>query len=379
MWTKPWKYSEGFIIGAGSFLLGTVLQLLVGPIKWSLFAWPVNIIVLLVLLACITVLYLVKKRFYIARWLMSIQAAVPAMAFCAVQTLVMGLSGWSMLDFWPLVLSYLWVDLIVGLACLNRICHFKWSSVPFLCNHVGLFIALTAATLGSSDRIQLNVSTVEEGEPAVHAIDDEGFVQELGMSIQLHDFIMELYPSDFVFLDGDGMLLDDAERPEWSIAKVQELPLAFPVDDGASFEASVEVGAAPAAEIVVTNKTTGESISGWVSCGSFLLPYFDLELDRNTMVAMANPQPKRFASDVTVTSDNGKSVNALVEVNKPLKFEGWHIYQLGYDEKLGVWSDTSVLQLVKNPWLPLVDIGIIMLLVGAVFNFLTAAKKKEEK
>lgn len=46
---------------------------------------------------------------------------------------------------------------------------------------------------------------------------------------------------------------------------------------------------------------------------------------------------------------------------------------------MGKWSNLSVFELVKDPWLPVVYIGIFMLLLGAVGMFLTASRKKEEK
>ena len=46
MWTKPWKTAEGFLIGGGLFAVGLALQLCMGPVDWSLFAAPVNWIML---------------------------------------------------------------------------------------------------------------------------------------------------------------------------------------------------------------------------------------------------------------------------------------------------------------------------------------------
>ena len=66
-------------------------------------------------------------------------------------------------------------------------------------------------------------------------------------------------------------------------------------------------------------------------------------------------------------------------MNRPFAIEGWKIYQLSYNEQMGKWSNLSVFELVKDPWLPVVYIGIFMLLLGAVGMFLTASRKKEEK
>ena len=42
MWSKPWSYKEGLIIGAGLLVIGALLQITVGGINWNLFAWPGN-------------------------------------------------------------------------------------------------------------------------------------------------------------------------------------------------------------------------------------------------------------------------------------------------------------------------------------------------
>ena len=48
MWSKPWSYKEGLVIGAGLLVIGLLLQMTVGAIHWDLFACPVNVIVLMV-------------------------------------------------------------------------------------------------------------------------------------------------------------------------------------------------------------------------------------------------------------------------------------------------------------------------------------------
>lgn len=46
MWIRPWGFKEGCLIGAGLLVTGWLLQITIGEIDWSLFAYPVNIIVL---------------------------------------------------------------------------------------------------------------------------------------------------------------------------------------------------------------------------------------------------------------------------------------------------------------------------------------------
>ena len=92
---------------------------------------------------------------------------------------------------------------------------------------------------------------------------------------------------------------------------------------------------------------------------------------------MPDREPKRYASDVNVYTKSGKSYRSVIEVNKPLKVDGWKIYQTGYDERRGKWSEVTKLELVKDPWLWLVYTGIIMMMCGAVCLFVFAKKKSE--
>ena len=45
---------------------------------------------------------------------------------------------------------------------------------------------------------------------------------------------------------------------------------------------------------------------------------------------------------------------------------------------MGKWSNVSVFELVRDPWLHAVYVGIYLLIIGAVGMFLTAGKKKEK-
>mgnify|MGYP000893117158 FL=1 len=44
---------------------------------------------------------------------------------------------------------------------------------------------------------------------------------------------------------------------------------------------------------------------------------------------------------------------------------------------MGKWSNVSVFELVSDPWLNVVYVGIYLLLIGAVGMFFTAGKRKE--
>ena len=92
-----------------------------------------------------------------------------------------------------------------------------------------------------------------------------------------------------------------------------------------------------------------------------------IELKQFIMETYDDGSPKRFASEIQILTKSGQNLLTTVDVNKPVEVEGWKIYQYGYDTQMGAMSDTSILELVSDPWLPYVYAGIYMMLAGAAF------------
>ena len=291
-WTKPYGMKEGFIIGGGFIIAGLMLQLSVGPVNWDVFRWPVNGIVYAGFLALIVITFLLRKKVYGFLFIGTYKAAIPALVYTVVLTIMMGLTRqevngtWlnNMLSFWPFVLIYVYIAVILGQIILRRMLHFtNWRrDIPFLLNHLGLFLAMTTATLGNADMQRLKMITVKGGSEW-RALTSQQQVVTMPFAIELKEFIMETY------------------------------------DDGS---------------------------------------------------------PKRFASEIHILTKAGKDIQTTVEVNKPVEVDGWKIYQYGYDTQMGPMSQTSILELVSDPWLPLVYTGIYMMLAGAVCMFILGGRKR---
>jgi cytochrome c biogenesis factor len=92
---------------------------------------------------------------------------------------------------------------------------------------------------------------------------------------------------------------------------------------------------------------------------------------------MTRPEPKRFVSDIDVYAEDGSHGHALLEVNKPYKMGHWMLYQYGYDNEAGNLSAYSVIELVYDPWVTPVYIGIILLACGSVCMLWSGNKRKE--
>ena len=197
---------EGFLIGGGLVFAGLMLELSVGPVVWDAFAWPLNGIVLAGFLVLLTAMVCLRNKVYAFKWMTTYQAAIPAMVYAVALTIIMGLTRqqvngtwiYNMLSFWPFVLIYLYITVILGLIIhlrLRKIFRGQGSlkrDIPFMLNHLGLFLALTMATLGSAD-IQRVKMICSVGEPEWRALTQGQTIKEMPIAIELKKFIMETY------------------------------------------------------------------------------------------------------------------------------------------------------------------------------------------
>ena len=217
-WKQGLTMKEGFLIGGGLIVAGLMLELSIGPVAWEAFAWPVNGIVLAGFLALVALIFILgnsqlsivnSQLKQVFHFIGTYQAAIPAMVYAVVLTIIMGLmrqqdnGTWlnNMLSFWPFVLIYTYIDVILGVIILKRLkkivnCRLSIINlkreVPFLLNHLGLFLALTFATLGNADmqRVKMICSV---GQPEWRAMGQGGAIKEMPIAIELKKFIMETY------------------------------------------------------------------------------------------------------------------------------------------------------------------------------------------
>lgn len=402
MWTKPWKYKEGTAVCLGLGLVGTMLQYSIGPINWDLFAAPVNVLFLAIYVAALVAAYILRGKLYAVRWAMTYHAAIPAIAIAGLATVVYGITcDRNTLSAWPFVIIYFWLNAILGLTSLQHLHKLfgrnGWNGktvmreIPFLLNHLGLFIAIVCATLGSADMQKLKM-TVQKEQPEWRAVEEtsemEGKVVELDVAIQLNHFAIEEYPPKLVVISNETGKVLPMSKPESFVVedsvasgellghkirveKMYQYCAQFIGTDTVNYVPWSYSGATTAALVSIDGKP-----AQWVSNGSYMFPYRPLRIDKETSLVMPECEPKRFTSNVNVYTEKGQQLKDVeIEVNKPLEVEGWKIYQLSYDETKGRWSDVSVLELVRDPWLPWVYIGIYMLLAGAVWMFVYSPRK----
>lgn len=412
MWKQPWGYAEGWTISFGLFLTGVILQVTTGKVDATLFQYPLNAIVGGVFLFFLVMLYVVSRKAAALQWFYSLTASITSLTAWMVLVIIMGLtrqvapsvtvthggllSGlgfMQMTSSWPFLLLFLYFISVLGLVTIHKISRFRWKDIPFLLNHAGLFITLLAAILGNGDLQRLRMTATLDN-PEWRATDETGQMTELPLAIELKSFTIDEYPPKLLAIDNttgkalpegnpENLLVEESPLSgsllDWDIEVTRSLSMAACVRtvDTMNFVAFHSEGATTALLVKARNRVDGTEKSGWVSCGSFMFPYVSLPLSDSVSLVMPEPEPKRFASEVTVYTQSGERVDALIEVNKPLSMGGWKIYQLSYDEAKGKWSSTSIFELVKDPWLPVVYTGILMILLGSVCLFVLAPGNKQ--
>ncbi len=388
MWNKPWTIKEGAVIGLGLIISGAMLQYTAGPLYWQIFVWPANIYALVLLIAVIGCMYAFRHKIYAFNFIMTWQSTVAALSYAVILTIIMGITtqvtteseaadpiGFSkMLNFWPFILIYIWLTIIVGMVTIKEIAHFKLRLLPALANHLGLFIVLTAGTLGSAD-MQRNKMYCEKGQPEWRVLNEGNQTIELPIAVQLNEFIMEEYPPKLIIIDNQtqqavmkngkpiSLTLDSTftsgQLGYWTITLKER-----------KSEDVVRVTANLSALIKTADMKMKHS-EGIVSCGNYMMPPQMIALGKQYSLAMPAREPKRYASKVEVVTKDGKHVEAVIDVNKPLSINGWKIYQYSYNTQMGKYSNYSVLEFVTDPWQPVVYIGIGLLFIGAIGLFFT--------
>lgn len=399
-----WSFREGIFFSVALVAAGFVIEATVwggqGVLRPS---WPWNIIILLLLTVNIVIAGLILKDKPFVKWLGGIPLGLCLIIAMAILSFFGGVMPqgagkgplWaqnlglnSVFSSWPFVLTVFFFLVNLGLSLVWKTVPFKSANLQFILFHGGFWVALACGLIGSEDFRRV-IIPLYEGKVTQSAFDPvTKTTEDLPFSLYLHDFEMEEYDPRLMLYDigGGGYELNEARTSgeitqgsvvSWgglSVTVDKFLPNAV-VEDGTGVPVPTDTDRGiPYA--FLEGEHEGTPFSGWVSTGSpFERP---LELKVGGRVLSLWPgSPKKYRSKVTIKSDeSGDVISEILEVNKPVSVEGWMLYQLDYDEKLGRWSELSVVEGVRDPWLPVVYIGFFMILAGNTLFFWKGIKKK---
>ncbi|MDZ7743041.1 MAG: cytochrome c biogenesis protein ResB [Bacteroidota bacterium] len=392
MWQYPWGYRESFAIGFALLIIGFLIELFSPADAIYLPRWPFNMILIVALIAYIIISYRMVQH-PVMKWLSSTAAAIASISIFTILVLMLGFipqsdeTGGSLLvdlglthvvKSWPYIMVSFYLLIILGYTIVRKFLPFSLKNFAFFLNHAGLFVVIIAASLGSADLKRLNM-TLQENQSVFTAYDSEGRPYQMPFALKLLDFSIRQYPPSIGLVDKKtgkfaieemGQLIEVEEGftgtyGDWEIRIDTFLADAY-LDKG-SYIPSNKVGAPPAAKLSVRNLKSADLKEGWVTSGSFLLPNKFLHLSERWAIAMRVPAPREYSSDIRFFTSMKEYEDFTIKVNDPFRIHGWTIYQTGFDEKMGKWSQISIVEVVRDPWLPVVFGGIFMILLGSLY------------
>jgi len=394
LWKSPWGYKESFLIAFEILLIGFIIEMLFKGKGLINITQPYNIIIGIFFILLIFVIYTYFKDKKIICWLSSIPAAVSSITLFCLLSLLLGFIPQNLKEFsrfidiiglthvqrsWPMLLSEIYLLIILGLVILRRIKPFNLKNVGFFLNHAGLWITLFAVTLGSGNLLRLNMR-LTEGHPATNVVYNNSKLYNVPFNVKLIDFQIEEYPPKIALIDSKTKKIFNEANNNLSLIKEGLLVniLNWEIEikkfyrnailNGNTFIKSDVFGASSAVFIKVKNIVTGKTINGWLSTGGLINPPIYIELDNSHAIALTQPEPKKYSSLVVIKNPKKNSIDTVtIEVNHPVRVNGWYLYQLGYDDKMGKWSKVSILEVVSDPWLPVIYFGIFLLIAGAIY------------
>lgn len=284
-------------------LLATVLQLVLGNITPTYFAFPANI--LLGAIMCYALWYNRKKG-----WLQqcaTLQTTLLVFALMAVVGLIMGLypqlamhdlqyqntiSGrlglYQFTTSWIFIISLLLFLWTLGAVTVRRLNVFNKRNVSFFLSHFGLWLAVFAGVFGSSDMYKVKIAAYRD-RVSQQAYEASGNAFHLPYQVSLNQFQIDY--------------------------------------------------------------STPDSVTG----KQFV---------------------ENYAAVITLVKGEEQQ-EFLVRVNHPVTFCGDKIYLSGYDVRAGEDTRYCILQVVHQPWAPLIFFGIILMLGGFVYLFITGFRAKK--
>ena len=392
LWQYPWKYRESFIIAFSLLMAGFVIEFFTRNKSILLPSWPVNLYIILAFWGYIIfVSRYVKNRF--VRWLSSQFAAISAISVLTFLILLMGFIsqddkeassftrsiGLSHVNHsWTYIMCSLYLMIILGFTIIRRLLPVNIKNIAFFLNHAGLWLVIATASLGSADLWKLTM-VLKVGEEINTAVDSKRTVYEMPLKLKLLNFQIEEFSPELGIISnkevalitkkGDKLLEaregNKGKLAEWDVFVEKFYDSA--IKDSSGYVYADKIGSTNAAYINIVNSKTGFKKSGWVTKGSIAMSREFLKLDSKHSVVMTMNQPKKFSSKIQVQYLSGEKKEVNIEVNKPIRINNWKMYQTGYNEKMGKWSNVSIVELVRDPWIPVVYTGIFMILAGSLY------------
>lgn len=115
--------------------------------------------------------------------------------------------------------------------------------------------------------------------------------------------------------------------------------------------------------------------TGWIFSGK---QFYNVDKQNNIFLnyacEVANASVKDYKSDISIIKDGKVVLNKIIEVNRPLEYNGYKIYQFSFDQDQPEWAGLFI----KKDFSSLIVFpGYLILIAGVLFQLYLARKFKE--
>ena len=386
------SYIQGAWVSALLILLGIITEFLTGGKGVTIPSFPANLLILGVFVTYIFILHFFWNS-SIKKWLSGVPATVTAITAYALLVVLMGfipqidqtankwvyLTGLSHINrSWGFLFISVYLITILGLVILRRFKKFNLRNIAFFLNHTGIFIVISVASISSGDLQRLTIS-VSEGQMGNYALTPENKIVKLPFSIKLDSFDIKYYTPQLEIFDPHSKLIINKPNTDYSIDKNKQfkineftltvkdyIPNAIRMDS--AYVAKDTINTEFAALIEISKDNYCRKV--WISSGSYSTASMTYIINNNLAISLSLPEEKKYISYIDLLSEKcGNKKNIKILVNFPVKYCGYNIYQQSFKINSNSKQKISILELVKDPWLPVIYIGLIMLTIGAILLF----------
>lgn len=170
-------------------VLSLVLDVTVGSFPYHIFAFPLNILTIILWLILIVRAYRNRTSSRLAALMLSRGATWLALSLMALIGIVLGLQRVPATTSWCVVVAILFVLTHLSFVILRGWRNRDGIRLRFILTHLGLWLALGAGFWGAPDREQLRVAV--DGNAASEAYTMEGAVRRLPYELRLVELAVE--------------------------------------------------------------------------------------------------------------------------------------------------------------------------------------------
>jgi len=287
--------------------------------------------------------------------------------------------------FNSLPLSFYWIALILllitGIWVFSRLIR-----IPgFLFMHAGCILILTGAVCGSQaghklqkkifgvDKIPVGQMAIFEGESENRiALENSDRVRELPFYLKLKDFRIEYYKPEYLYIQnrqGKSWKIPVELNAEFSLGenngtvkivrKFENFKIKIEGDKRVPYD-DPQPGSNPALEVEIKSPN-GQVVTKYVfeRFPGHIYPEDNFFLSYRRVIS-------EYISELQIIRNNEVVAEKDIEVNHPLHFGGYHLYQADYDKQAGQYT---ILTVTSDTGLGTVYAGYLMLCIGVFWHF----------